>query len=368
MRRPVPPTPGRALSSTTSTAWCCYDNSVVVLRAATGEVVWHFQTVHHDLWDYDVASPPLLFPGKNGPAVAVGSKTGHLFLFERLSGKPLFPIEERRVPASDIDGERASPTQPFPTLPPSLVPQRISETDLWGATPEELEACRATYRTLRNEGIFTPPSVTGTLVVPGNVGGLHWGGAAWDPASRLIIAPVNRLPAVVRLIPAAKFRDARKAFPGRETTEQSGAPFAMSREFFTAPSGRPCVAPPWGELVAVNHESGAIAWRVPLGDLRETMKLDAPATVGSINLGGPVTTGTGLVFIGATLDPYLRAFTTGDGKEIWKAKLPASARATPLIFTSPGGTQTIVIAAGGHDPRFGPLDTKLVAFRLRPGQ
>ena len=345
-----------------------YDNSVVVLRAATGEVVWHFQTVHHDLWDYDVASPPLLFPGKNGPAVAVGSKTGHLFLFDRLSGKPLFPIEERKVPASDVDGEKASPTQPFPTLPPSLVPQQVREADLWGATPEELEACRATFKTLRNEGIFTPPSVDGTLVVPGNIGGLHWGGAAWDPAARLLIAPVNRFPAIIRLIPAAKFREARKAFPGRETTEQSGAPFAMSREFFMAPSGRPCVAPPWGELVAVNPESGAIAWRVPLGDLRETMKLDLPSTVGSINLGGPVTTGTGLVFIGATLDPYLRAFTTSDGKEVWKGKLPASARATPMMFTSPGGTQTIVIAAGGHDPRFGPLDTKLVAFKLGSGQ
>ena len=136
-----------------------YDNSLVVLRAATGEVAWHFQTVHHDLWDYDVASPPLLFPGKGGPAVAIGSKTGHLFLFDRLSGKPLFPIEERPVPASDIEGEAASKTQPFPALPPSLAPQRITEADLWGATPEELEACRATFKTLRNEGIFTPPSL-----------------------------------------------------------------------------------------------------------------------------------------------------------------------------------------------------------------
>ena len=169
-------------------------NSIVALRAATGEVAWSFQTVHHDLWDYDVASPPLLFDqsgdqsgdGPARPAVAVGSKTGHLFLFDRLTGTPLFPIRERGVPASDVVGERASPTQPFPSLPPSLVAQRVRAEDLWGATPEDLAACRETFKTLRNEGVFTPPSVRGTLVVPGNIGGLQWGGAAWDRTNRLI--------------------------------------------------------------------------------------------------------------------------------------------------------------------------------------
>ena len=167
-------------------------------------------------------------------------------------------------------------------------------------------------------------------------------------------------------MPAAAFRDARKAFPNRETTEQAGAPFAMSREFFMSAAGRPCVRPPWGELVAVNADSGAIAWRSPLGDLREMMKIAQPDPTGSINLGGPLTTGTGLVFVGATLDGYLRAFTTADGKEVWKGKLPASARSTPALITTPDGTQMIVIAAGGHDPKFTPLDTKLVTFKLGP--
>jgi quinoprotein glucose dehydrogenase len=342
-----------------------HSNSIVALRASTGALVWHFQTVHHDLWDYDVASPPLLYPAKSGPAVAVGSKTGHLFLFDRLRGTPLFAIEERKVPGSDITGEQASPTQPFPERPASLVPQQVKEEDLWGATPEELEACRAAFKALRNDGIFTPPSLRGSISAPGNIGGLHWGGVAWDPVHRLLIAPVNRLPAVIRLIPTQQFEEARRAHPERETTEQSGTPYAMSRQFFLSPAGRPCVAPPWGELVAVNADSGAIAWRTTLGDLRDIVKLTAPASPGSPNLGGPMTTDTGLVFVGATFDPWFRAFDTRDGKEIWKAALPTSARATPMMFTNQKGQQMIVIAAGGHDSALSRLDTKIVAFALK---
>jgi quinoprotein glucose dehydrogenase len=336
-------------------------NSIVVLKAATGELVWSFQTVHHDIWDYDVASPPLLFPGKNGPAVAVGSKTGHLFLFDRLTSKPLFPIEERAVPKSDTPGEAASPTQPFPTLPPALVPQALTEKDLWGPTPKDLEACREVFKSLRNEGIFTPPSVQGSLIVPGNIGGLHWGGVAFDPATRLLIAPVNRLPAIIRLIPAADFRAARKAHPERETSEQKGAPYAMSREWFESGENTPCIAPPWGELVAVSPDTGKIEWRVPLGGFGP----DPQHTIaGSPNLGGPAITNTGLVFIGASLDSHIRAFETAHGKEVWKADLPTSARATPLIFTAPSGRQMVAIAAGGHDGGGRKLDSKLVVFAL----
>ena len=265
-------------------------NSIVALKARTGEVAWSFQTVHHDLWDFDVASPALLFPPRG---VAVGSKTGHLFLFDRVTGRPLFPIIEKPVPASDIPGETAAPTQPFPSKPASLVPQQLSEADLWGKTPEDLEACRRTFRSLRNEGVFTPPSVQGTLSVPGNIGGLHWGGVAWDATHRLLIAPVNRLPAIIRLIPSEKFRETRAAFPSRETTEQDGTPFAMSREFFLTSSGVPCTAPPWGELVAIAADSGEVAWRVTLGDLREKGLSGETKPSGSPNLGGAVTTSTG---------------------------------------------------------------------------
>ena len=337
-------------------------NSMIVLKAATGERVWSFQTIHHDLWDYDVASPALLYPGANGPAVAVGSKSGHVFLLDRLSGKPLFPVIEKPVPASDVPGETAFATQPFPTKPQSLVPQQITGADIWGATPEELESCRATFRSLRNEGVFTPPSLQGTLNVPGNIGGLHWGGLAWDPAHRLLIAPVNRFPAIIRLIPQAQFDAAKKEFPARETTEQDDTPFAMSREFFRSPQGNPCVAPPWGELVAIQADTGDIAWRVTLGDLSPAPGT-GPAT-GSPNLGGVATTDTGLAFVGATLDGYFRAFDTASGKEVWKAKLPTGARATPLIFKT-AKHEMIAIAAGGHSNKLSVPGTKLIVFGLR---
>ncbi|MEP7311674.1 MAG: pyrroloquinoline quinone-dependent dehydrogenase [Pseudomonadota bacterium] len=342
-----------------------YANSIVTLKAATGEVVWHFQTVHHDLWDYDVASPPLLWPSRKGPAVAVGSKTGHVFLFERKNGRPLFPIEERAVPKSDVPGEQAAATQPFPTRPVGLVPQKVSIDDLWGATPADLAACRSKFEQLRNEGIFTPPSVSGSLNVPGHVGGLHWGGLAWDAKHRLLIAPVNRMPAIIRLIPQDEFAGARRAFPGRETTEQRGAPYAMAREFFESPSGVPCIAPPWGELVAINADTGDIAWRVPLGDLREKFGATSlPTPIAPANLGGPATTDTGLVFIGASLDANLRAFDTRDGREVWKGRLPTSARATPLIYTARDGRQRVAIMAGGHDSPLSRIDNKLVVFAL----
>ena len=340
-------------------------NSIVALRAATGEVAWSFQTVHHDLWDYDVASPPLLFPGMDGAAVAVGSKTGHLFLFDRLRGRSLFPVRERPVPASDVKGESASATQPFSDRPATLVPQRITEADIWAATPQDHEACLTTFRALRHEGAFTPPSIRGSLVAPGNIGGLHWGGMAWDATTRRIIAPVNRLPAIVRLLPVTDFDRERRAKPDEEITEQRGSPFSMSRRFFLSPSGIPCVAPPWGELVAIDADTGQTAWRTTLGDLRETFKLTSTAPTGAPNLGGLITTATGLVFIGATIDPHFRAFETKTGRQLWEARLPTSARATPLQFTTESGREMIAIAVGGHDTPLSKPGTTLVVFGLR---
>jgi quinoprotein glucose dehydrogenase len=343
-------------------------NSVVALKAATGEVAWAFQTVHHDVWDYDVASPPLLFPGRRAPSVAVGSKTGHLFLFDRITGAPHFPIEERRVPASDVPEERTAPMQPFPSKPASLVSQRITEADIWGVTPAEREGCLTTFRALRYEGMFTPPSLKGSLYVPGNIGGLQWGGMAWDATNRLVIAPVNRLGGIVRLVPRADFKQARQGAGRAQVTEQEGTPYAMAREFFFSPEGRPCLSPPWGELVAVHVDSGEIVWRTTLGDMRETMKLPAGAAgespTGSPNLGGPAVAAGGLVFIGATIDPYLRAFATADGREVWKARLPTSARATPLVYTAPSGREMVAIVAGGHDTPLSKPGTTLHVFAL----
>ena len=211
-----------------------YANSLVAVNAQTGERVWHFQTGASRLVGlrHRLAGAALSRPRRAGSRCR--QQDGARFLLNRRTGAPLFPVVEKPVPLSDVPGEHAAPTQPFPTRPTSLVPQRITAEDLWGATPEDLESCRRTFRSLRNEGVFTPPSVGGSIHVPGNIGGLHWGGFAWDSTRRLLIAPVNRFPAIIRLIPRAKFDEARKEFPARETTEQDGTPFAMSREFFRA--------------------------------------------------------------------------------------------------------------------------------------
>jgi quinoprotein glucose dehydrogenase len=239
-----------------------YANSLVALRASTGKVAWHFQVVHHDLWDYDVPAAPALFTmrrdGKEIPAVAQATKVGHLFILNRETGEPLFPVEERPVPKSDVAGEEASPTQPFPTLPKPLVPQRITADDAWGITDADRKWCRERMASLRAEGVFTPPSIHGTLVVPGNIGGAHWGGVAIDPERGLIVVPTNRLPAVVRLIPRERYDAEERANKEGEIASQSGTAYGMWRQFLLSPSRVPCTAPPWGALTAIDAATGAV--------------------------------------------------------------------------------------------------------------
>ncbi len=349
-----------------------YANSVVALRGDTGKLVWHFQTVHHDLWDYDVASQPALFTvRKNGveiPAVAVGSKTGHLFLLNRETGKPLFPVEEREVPKSDVPGEQASLTQPFPTMPKALVPQRMTVDDAWGANDSDKKYCQEQIRQLRSEGIFTPPSLKGSLVFPGNIGGMAWGGTAFDPKHGLLVVPTNRIATVVHLIPHDVAIPRQQGRLVGEYAEQKGTPYGMHRDFLLSPGHTPCNAPPWGALTAIDAVTGAVRWESPLGYLPWLTDNPLSAKWGSINLGGPIVTGGGLVFIAAALDPHLRAFDVETGKELWAGTLPVSARATPMTFLGASGKQYVVVAAGGHDVAGLPLDDSIVAFALQAAQ
>ncbi len=328
-------------------------NSVVALRAKTGELAWGFQLVHHDLWDYDTAAPPLLATldrnGQKTPVVIAGNKTGFLYVLNRETGTPVFPVEERAVPQSDVPGEFTSPTQPFPLAPPPLVPQAIAAEAGWGINSEESKLCRERLKSLRNEGVFTPPSLQGSIVIPGNVGGMNWSGYAFDPVHKLLVVNVNNLPAKVRLIPRAEFNEMRRGDEKGEYAEQAGAPYAMFRSFLQAPSGLPCCPPPWGFLTAVDLAEGKIRWQVPLGSMEALAEGKVSLPPGSISLGGPIVTAGGLAFIAGTLDPFIRAFDIETGRELWKAQLPASGAATPVTYlTHSGGKQFLVIAAGGH--------------------
>jgi quinoprotein glucose dehydrogenase len=336
-------------------------NSVVALRASTGEFAWGFQVVHHDIWDYDVASQPALFAWKDGtPAIAITTKMGRVFILNRLTGAPLLPVEERPVAKSDIVGEESWPTQPASTI--SLVPEKLSPEDAWGKDAQEKQWCAEKIRAARSGEIFTPPSLQGTLVFPSNVGGVNWGSAAYDPKSHLLFMDTNRLPIFVKLIPRAEFEDARKNASDSdrlhgEFARQAGAPYGMFRTPLLAPSGLPCNAPPWGTVAAVDLYSGRKVWDVPLGSWIPDRN------TGTITLGGPMVSAGGLVFTAAAMDNYLRAFDSETGKELWKFELPAGGQATPMTYTVKG-KQFLVIAAGGH----GKLGTKqgdyVIAFTL----
>jgi quinoprotein glucose dehydrogenase len=353
-----------------------FADSVVALRADTGARVWHFQTVHHDLWDYDVASPPILFDwrkdGRTVAAVGVASKTGHLFLLDRETGTPLIPVEERAVPKSDVPGEEAAPTQPFPTAPRSLTRTSLKADEAFGLTDEDRAWCRDTMSKLRSDGFFTPPSVRGTLVVPGNVGGMAWGGIAHDRVNDLLIMPVNNLAAEVRLVPRDNVDAERKA--GRlggdfEYAPQRGTPYALVRRLLLAPKAQlPCTPPPWSTLAAIKPATGEIAWQVPLGQFPGAEKALDGAQSGSIALGGPIATAGGLVFTAGTLEAAIYAFDVQTGKQLWKGTLPTSARSTPMTYLGRDGRQYVVISAGGHGTQIGPpIGDYVVAFAL-PGE
>jgi quinoprotein glucose dehydrogenase len=344
-------------------------DSVVALRGSTGELVWAFQTVHHDLWDYDVAPQPVLvdFPTPAGgvPAVVQATKMGNLFVLERESGEPLVPVRERPVPQSTVPGERTAATQPFPEWPPPLVPQALRPEEAFGLTPWDRARCREQIAAMRSEGVFTPPSFEGTVVFPGSAGGSNWGSVAFDPERRLLVANTTRLANTLRLLPRAEPDPPDDGSRVLATAAQEGTPYKAVFGVLVSPFGIPCNPPPWGALAALDLEERALRWEVPLGTTRDLAPLGISLPWGVPNMGGPIATASGLVFIAAALDDYLRAFETETGRELWRGRLPAGGQATPMTYrVRANGRQLVVVAAGGHASMRTRRGDSLVAFAL----
>ncbi len=345
-------------------------NSLVALDASTGAVVWARQLVHHDLWDYDLASQPLLTNinknGRNIPSVIQATKMGLLFTFNRETGEPIFEIEEREVPRSDIDGEDAWPTQPFPVAPPPLVPHHtITEQEAWGLTFIDRKACREIIAATKSEGIYTPPSLEGTVMIPGNAGGSNWGGIAFHSGRQYVLANTMHVPFIVALIPGDDYDRVEDSgqYPNAEFSPQIGTPFGMRRKALMSPWGLPCIEPPWGTLAAIDMSAGTIAWQVPFGTTRDKTPFPFGPTIGMPGTGGPIVLENGLIFIGAAMDDYLRAFDIDNGEELWRGRLPGGGQATPMTYQL-DGRQYVVIAAGGHGNMGTTRSDYLVAFAL----
>jgi quinoprotein glucose dehydrogenase len=328
-----------------------YCNSVIALDAGTGEYVWHYQTVHHDLWDYDLPAQPnlieLTIDGRKVPAVAQVGKTGFVYLLHRETGKPIFPIEEKPVPCSDVPGESASPTQPMPSRPPAFTTQGLTEENLSRIDEETYEYLKQELRKYRSAGIFTPPSEQGSVVFPGFHGGANWSGAAVD-ADGMMYVNSTELACIVQLLPTP------------------GEPFAYKHTGwirFRDQKGYPANSPPWGQLSKIDLNRGEIVWQVPLGEFEELSRRGIPPT-GQENFGGATVTAGGLVFIASTMDEYFRAFATENGAVLWKEKLPVAGYAAPITYLGSDGRQYVAIFAGGGGKLATPAGDYVMAFAL----
>ena len=334
-----------------------YASSVVALDIATGDVRWSFQTVHHDIWDYDVPSQPVLFDlpqadGTTVPALVQGTKRGELFLLDRRTGTPLAEVREQPVPQGAVPGDWTAKTQPFSVGMPQFRGPDLTEADMWGLTPFDQLWCRIEFRKLRYEGHFTPPTLTGTLQFPGNAGGFNWGSVAVDEENLLMV--VNPLIMSNRL----QLHPRDKIPQGQRVSAQEGTPYAMTTRPFMSPLFVPCQKPPYGTLGVVDLKTRKVVWNKPVGTTNESgpfgvgIKLSLP--MGIPQSGGTIVTKGGLIFIGGTMDRYFRAFDLQTGEELWHDFLPAIAQATPMSYLAPKShRQVVVLTVTNSSRRFG---------------
>jgi quinoprotein glucose dehydrogenase len=350
-----------------------YASGLLALHASTGKLAWFYQTVHHDLWDMDLPSQPTLadITGKDGktiPVVYAPTKTGNLFVLDRRSGALVVPAPERPVPQGAAPGDRVSPTQPFSEL--SFRPQKLlTDADMWGATMYDQLVCRVIFHRLRYEGTFTPPSVQGTLVFPGNLGMFEWGGLAVDTDRQIAIANPISLPFVSRLVPRGP-NNPVEPVPGTKSggselglQTQYGVPYGVTLNAFLSPLGLPCRQPAWGYISAIDLKTNKVVWKKRIGTVRDSSPVPLPFKMGMPMLGGPIVTAGGVAFISATADYYLRAFDVDTGAQLWQARLPAGGQATPMTYSA-GGKQYVVIAAGGHGSFGTRLGDYVIAYAL----
>jgi quinoprotein glucose dehydrogenase len=342
-----------------------FSSSVVALDIRTGELKWVFQTVHHDLWDYDVPAQPTLVDlainGETVPALAQATKQGEIFVLDRRTGEPLLPVEERPAPQGAAEGDHTEPTQPVSAL--SFDPPPLTGSDMWGATMFDQLACRVMFQRLRYEGRFTPPSTQGTLVYPGNFGVFNWGGIAVDPERRMVFATPAYLAFVSKLIPRENATENYVSQGDPGINENYGAPYAADLHPFTSPIGIPCQQPPWGYVAGADLTTGKVAWMHKNGTVRDRTPLSLPFRLGVPGIGGPMMTAGGVAFYSGNVDNYVRAFDVTNGNLLWEARLPAGGQATPMTYEA-DGRQYVVVVAGGHGSTGTEAGDSIIAYAL----
>ncbi|CAB3676345.1 glucose/quinate/shikimate family membrane-bound PQQ-dependent dehydrogenase [Paraburkholderia rhynchosiae] len=342
---------------------------VVALDLATGKMRWNYQFTHHDLWDMDVGGQPSLIdlqtPGGVQPALIASTKQGSIYVLNRETGKPIVPITEEPVPQGAGTGDHTSPTQPFSAL--NFKPPKARERDMWGTNPFDQLWCRVKFKSLRYDGMFTPPSEQGSLVFPGNFGVFDWGGIAVDPVRQVLIANPSYMAFTSKLIPRSQIPSDNGDKKGSETSGiklARGTPYGFELNAFLSPLGIPCQAPPWGYVAGVDLRTNRIVWEHKNGTIRDSAPLPIPMPLGVPSLGGMITTAGGVAFLSGTLDYYLRAYDVRTGDRLWQARLPAGGQATPMTYADSNGKQYVLVTAGGH----GSLGTKqgdyVIAYTL----
>ncbi|PDT08762.1 glucose/quinate/shikimate family membrane-bound PQQ-dependent dehydrogenase [Rhizobium sp. M1] len=346
-----------------------FSSSIVALDIATGQLRWVRQTVHHDLWDMDVPAQPALIDltkedGSVVPALVGPTKQGDLYVLDRRSGEPIIPIKEIPAPDGAISGDHTSPTQPISDL--TFSPEPLKEKDMWGVSLFDQLVCRIDFHRYRYEGRYTPPSLAGTIVYPGNFGTFNWGSVAVDPERQIMFGMPTYLAFTSRLVPAADIPPRGQDEKGSEQglNRNDGAPYGVFMGPFLGPLQIPCQAPPWGYVAGVDLRTGKIAYMHKNGTVHDMTPLPLPFKVGVPGIGGPMLTKGGVAFLGAAVDNYLRAYDVTSGRELWRARLPAGGQATPMTYTTGDNKQYVVMVAGGH----GSVGTKpgdyVIAYTL----